>query len=395
MQAVIKTIVMQRRIFFMRYSLLPVIILIVQISFAQFKIINNAKDAYRAVPWGLDEGLSQAEVFYMIKDVNGFLWIGATKGLNRFDGSKFKIFFHDPDNPSTISGNEIFGLVEDSLHNLWIGTDKGLSRYDIRADTFTNFIPAAKNKTTLFGAVRSLCATRNEVYCLEPDLQVTSYNIHSFKKKNLLKLSPSDKVNAGSSGSYSFIDTATNSLWMLHGEGPEAGLIQISLTDGKKKYYSWPCYKKIAGHNHGTEAMCYDQKRKSLWINSTDGLIEFTLADKQFRHVDAFNNWVNSKEYWYLPGIALDKKGRVWLDTSPKGIIIYDPVDGSVQLPFDNRPDLQQEVSAEIMCLYLDKEDMAWTGYWSRKGFYQLIPNSAPVARYATGIEKGFNESLV
>ena len=151
MQAAIDIILLRQGIILIRYAVLFVTVFMVQISFAQFQIINNAKDAYRAVHWGLDEGLSQAEVYYMIKDVNGFLWIGATKGLNRFDGSKFKIFFHDPGNPSTISGNEIFGLVEDSLHNLWIGTDKGLSRYDIRADTFTNFIPAAKNKTTLLG----------------------------------------------------------------------------------------------------------------------------------------------------------------------------------------------------------------------------------------------------
>ena len=203
----------------------------------------------------LDEGLSQGQVEFMIKDVNGFLWMGTGNGLNRFDGKKFKIFFHDPGNPSTISGNAIVGLVEDSLHNIWAGTQEGLSRYDIRADTFTNFISSAKN--ALFNAIKPLWATQNEVYCLENDLQITIYDVHSFKKKNLLKLTPADKANTGSS----FFDIATNSIWMLYGAGLEAGLLQVSLTDGSKNIYSWPTYKKFPNPLQTVPCMCYDKRK--------------------------------------------------------------------------------------------------------------------------------------
>jgi len=322
----------------------------------------------------------------MIKDVNGSLWIGTGNGLNRFDGRKFKIFFHDPGNPSTICGGGILGLVEDSLHNIWVGTNGGLSRYDIRADTFTNFISSANN--ALLNAIQPLWSTRNEVYCLEQlgqsDLQITMYNVHSFKKKNLLKLAPSDKANVR----YSLFDIATNSVWMLYGEGLETGLLQISLTDGTKKNYSWPTYKNFPNPSPTAPSMCYDKRRNSFWINSSDGLIQFTLTDKKFHHIDVFNDWVNMKDYNPLSGMAIDKEGRVWLFIHPKGIIIYDPSDESVKLPFNNHPDLQKEVSDEIQYLYIDKEDIAWTGYWSNKGFYQLIPNSTVVTRYAADTVK-------
>jgi hypothetical protein len=36
---------------------------------------QNSENNYRAVHWGLDECLSQYEVYFMLKDVNGFLWI--------------------------------------------------------------------------------------------------------------------------------------------------------------------------------------------------------------------------------------------------------------------------------------------------------------------------------
>ena len=384
-----KIILMKKNVSLIRYAFLLLAILLVKSSFGQysFSIINNAKDTYRAVHWNIEDGLSEAEVYYMIKDVHGFLWVGTLNGLNRFDGSQFKIFFHDPDNPSTVAGNTIYGLVEDSLHNIWIGTDKGLSRYDIRADTFTNFISSERHRN----AIRVLYATRDEVYCLEPDFQLSIYNVHSFKRKNLLKFTTADGIGVGSAGTYTFFESATNDLWLLHSGG---GLLQVSLKDGRKKNYDWPCYKKIINHDHGSLSLYYDKKRNSLWINSPDGLMEFTLANKQFHHVDAFNEWVDSKDYHSFGGLALDKDGRVWVPTNPKGIIIYDPSDESVTLPFNNHPDVQKKVSYETVCLYIDNENIAWTGFWSKKGFYQMIPHSSVVTRYAFDSVKLWHNSV-
>src|SRR5678816_4280795 len=74
----------------------------------------------RAVHWGLDEGLSQGETYCMIKDVNGFLWIGTRYGLNRFDGNTFKVYTHQRNNDKSLISNDVInGLIEDSLHNIW------------------------------------------------------------------------------------------------------------------------------------------------------------------------------------------------------------------------------------------------------------------------------------
>jgi ligand-binding sensor domain-containing protein len=99
----------------------------------------SSPNKYRAVHWDIDNGLSQGETYCMLKDADGFLWIGTNFGLNRFDGSTFKTYFHDPAIKNSLIDNATtFGMVEDSLHNIWTGTPKGLSRYDRRADTFTN-----------------------------------------------------------------------------------------------------------------------------------------------------------------------------------------------------------------------------------------------------------------
>ena len=388
MIAAIRIILMRRSVSSRRHVLLLPAILFIHISIAQFSIVNNAQNKYRAVHWGPAEGLSHAEVYHIIKDINGFLWVGTTNGLNRFDGNKFKIFFHDPENSSTIGGNTILGFVEDSVNNIWIGTDKGLSRYDIKADSFTNFILTPQNGTCNLSQIRPLCATRDEVYCLETGINtITSYNVHSLKKKTLLKLASSDGL-LSASGSH--FDPATNSIWLLSGRGTETEVLQIEMQQGQKRRYRWPCTRKNNIHDHQSSALCYDNKRNSLWINTPDGLMQFTLTDMQFKRVEALNDWVTMKDYGSLAGIDCDKEGKVWLSTLPAGILVYDPTNGSVTLPFENQPDLQKDVSTELVALYIDRQNIVWTGYWSRKGLYQTVAQEPALTRYAVNSAKPF-----
>jgi len=162
-------------------TLLSLISLTVRFSIAQAVKKESSQENYKAVHWDVDNGLSQDEVYSMIKDMNGFLWIGANFGLNRFDGSTFKNYFEDKNKKNnTILDNSIHGLIEDSLHNIWIGTRKGLSCYDIKADTFRNS-PSLNPGLP----VVPFWATKDEIFCWDhSESGLIAYNIHSLKKKN-------------------------------------------------------------------------------------------------------------------------------------------------------------------------------------------------------------------
>ncbi|MFH0755939.1 MAG: two-component regulator propeller domain-containing protein [Bacteroidota bacterium] len=66
------------------------------------------------------------------EDSEGQLWIGTTNGLNRYNrkDDSFTAFYHDPDDPATLSDNRIVTIFEDRDQFLWIGTRKGLNRMD-------------------------------------------------------------------------------------------------------------------------------------------------------------------------------------------------------------------------------------------------------------------------
>ena len=42
---------------------------------------GNASEGYRAIHWGLQQGLSQSENYSILKDMYGFIWISSGNGL--------------------------------------------------------------------------------------------------------------------------------------------------------------------------------------------------------------------------------------------------------------------------------------------------------------------------
>ena len=158
---------------------------------------------------------------------------------------------------------------------------------------------------------------------------------------------------------------------------------RISLNDGKRQHYTWPCYRNNTNHRHSAEAMRLDRKRNSIWINSGDGLLEFSLHDKQFHHIDALNEFVKLKDYDRNLGIDMDRDGRIWLTTKPKGILIYDPETNFVRQLFSD-PDLLKKTGEGNYPIYCDRDGIVWTSFWAGvSGIYEFLPFNPPVKRYA------------
>ncbi|MFN8209058.1 MAG: ATP-binding protein [Bacteroidales bacterium] len=88
------------------------------------------------VQYNLSDGLSSIEVTD-IKENDNYLWVATSDGLNRFDGSNFKVYKNDRIQKNSISSNNIETLFFDSRGLLWIGLKTGgCDIYDPRKDYF-------------------------------------------------------------------------------------------------------------------------------------------------------------------------------------------------------------------------------------------------------------------
>lgn len=73
--------------------------------------------------WQAEGGLPHNSVTAVLQTWDGYLWVGTSNGLARFDGVRFTTF-RSADTPG-LRSNRILCLYEDAYGALWIGTDGG------------------------------------------------------------------------------------------------------------------------------------------------------------------------------------------------------------------------------------------------------------------------------
>src|ERR1700733_6565121 len=78
--------------------------------------------------WQAPDGLPEQTVQAFAQTADGYLWIGTTGGLLRFDGAHFTLF--DRQNTPALRENSIFCLMVSRDNTVWIGTEGGgVARY--------------------------------------------------------------------------------------------------------------------------------------------------------------------------------------------------------------------------------------------------------------------------
>lgn len=85
------------------------------------------------------DGLSSNLVTVIAEDKQGFIWVGTSNGLNRYDGYRFKHFFHSDTDSNSLVNNSVQTILCDSRGRLWIGTESGVSCYLPGQNTFINY----------------------------------------------------------------------------------------------------------------------------------------------------------------------------------------------------------------------------------------------------------------
>lgn len=87
---------------------------------------------------GIEDGLSNNTVTSIYKDQNGFMWFGTFDGLNRYDGSSFKIFKNIYNDKETLPNDIVKCINSDNSGNIWVGTKSGIGILSNKTLKFSN-----------------------------------------------------------------------------------------------------------------------------------------------------------------------------------------------------------------------------------------------------------------
>ena len=97
-------------------ALLPTTLLAASLQALPFSTLNSGN------------GLPSDAVVVSLQDQRGFVWLGTTSGLARFDGRHVQAFPARPEQPDTLSHPFVHALLDDGQGSLWVGTSDGVDR---------------------------------------------------------------------------------------------------------------------------------------------------------------------------------------------------------------------------------------------------------------------------
>lgn len=81
--------------------------------------------------------ISNRSVRTFWKDKNGYIWIGTSNGLNKFDPKRETFLrFNESDG---MANAYIYGVLGDNKGNLWLSTNHGISKFELINSQFKNF----------------------------------------------------------------------------------------------------------------------------------------------------------------------------------------------------------------------------------------------------------------
>ncbi|WP_372648118.1 two-component regulator propeller domain-containing protein [Draconibacterium sp.] len=81
-------------------------------------------------------GYSFQAIHNITQDMMGYIWMGSSDGIIRYDSKEVIRFVHQANNPNSIPSNRISGIEIDNKNNVWVSTDAGLCLYNHKNQNF-------------------------------------------------------------------------------------------------------------------------------------------------------------------------------------------------------------------------------------------------------------------
>lgn len=75
----------------------------------------------------ISDNISNQQVTSFVEDSEGYIWIGTSRGLNKYNGYEYWQYMQGSNDRLSLSGNDINSLLVDSEKRFWIATENGIS----------------------------------------------------------------------------------------------------------------------------------------------------------------------------------------------------------------------------------------------------------------------------
>ncbi|KAB2846449.1 MAG: hypothetical protein F9K45_01850 [Melioribacteraceae bacterium] len=303
----------------------------------------------------IKDGLANNYIRCIFQDKQGFLWIGTSSGLNKYDGYKFTVYKFNPSDTTTISNNRITCVTDFDENHVLVGTDFGfniLNKFSGKSKRV--YLPSnIKGQIPSNAAVKIFVDSEGTIF-----IGTFGAGLYIYDSKNSeFKYYINDPDNIGDSSLDYILDIFEDSekrLWLTS----YGGLTEFLKKEKRFINYRPDKNNKFSVSNKVVTGIA-EKDKNNLWIGTIEGINVFNKITKQF------TNYSNSSEPYLdksrINDITNSRNNKLLFATFAKGLSILDNSTGKLENinPANSQYSPQD---AYVTAIFEDKSENIWLG---------------------------------
>lgn len=313
------------------------------------------------------DGLPDNMIQCIYQDSKGWIWLGTSHGLSRFDGYTFVNFVPDPEDSTSLSGHLVRVILEDEDGNLLIGTENGGLNLFVRDKEY--FLHPYKNHPEFRSrevSVNALLMGSGGDLFIGTDAGLLKADASG----NLSRITPESPIK-NSDFFFSFIRVIqsdnSGKLWIGATEG-------LFLYDPSLNYMEEITLPLLSTQSREIFDIIKDEDGL-LWIGTySSGVFQCNHSERTFKHLSIDPYFERTETVRTISKGAL---GDYWIGTRG-GLYVYSPERGVTNFFKHDERDGNSLANNSILDIFHDARGEIWLG---TRGGLSLLSKSKQVFR--------------
>jgi two-component system sensor histidine kinase ChiS len=320
------------------------------------------------------ETVSMVGISSICQDDRGFLWIGTSAGLARYDGYRF-VFFQAPANGgASPAPTSILPVTSARNGDLWLGTNgQGLLAFSNDTQAITRFLDQAQGSPLPPDGI--VLAVQEDA---GGDLWIGT------RSQGLFRFDPKSKTLAPFP-----LDPEIEVIWDVLADSSGsvwvgtlgAGLFRIDPATGEKVNFRFrPDNARSLGSD--TVWTLFEDGSGTVWAGTKEGgLNRFDAHDGGFTRFFGAGDFPDDLSSLTISALAEDRAGRFWLGTSGDGLRIWDRRTGEYTVCRHDPQDPESIGDDGVTSIFEDNGGVVWIGT-VRGGLNKCLSGRAKFEHY-------------
>ncbi|MEN0048882.1 MAG: two-component regulator propeller domain-containing protein [Bacteroidota bacterium] len=311
-------------------------------------LCTSQKRVYYFDHYGKEEGLPQLQVYHIMQDSYGFLWLSTISGLIKFDGYTFTPFHTNPNDNTSIPATVIKKVYEDSQKRLWVLHASGISLYNREKNEFKNFIFQEKR-----------FSEKNREDGIEEIFEDSHHRLWIGSFQRIMQFFPDKNtfITLDKTGNLSN-DIGVRTIT----ENPE-GKIAAATANGflvvNTENLTINKYYPNIQYSNYNEQILYDlliQDKNKYWLATNEGLRMWNTSENKLQKPNLPDSIISA----VANDLIRDSKYNIWVATNGYGLYKFNYHDYSFTHFKEQPANIKRVKSKLIYQLFIDQHNDLW-----------------------------------